>query len=79
MGSATWRSDRELAQAYLDGHPGAVAEIERMIRASLGGFRTVFAAELDDVVQEILLEVTVALRARLQGCNACQPTSTVSR
>ncbi len=64
MGSTTWRSDRELAQAYLDGNPQAVAAIERVVRASLGGFRTAFAADLDDIVQEILLEVTIALRER---------------
>lgn len=47
--------------AFLAGDRAVVVEVEGWIRTALGGFRAVFAHELDDVVQETLLELTRAL------------------
>lgn len=60
--------DSDQVADFLAGEPESVSAIERSIRAGLGGFRSVFASELDDLVQEVLLELTTALQAgRFRG------------
>lgn len=56
-------SDRQLAADFLRGVPAASETISLWIRQAAGRHRGRLAAEWDDLIQDLLLEVTTALRA----------------
>ena len=60
--------DEDLIQALLDGDIEVIAQVRAWIRGAFGPYRSRLASELEDLEQEILLELTVALReGRFQG------------
>ncbi|MCG8454705.1 MAG: sigma-70 family RNA polymerase sigma factor [Holophagales bacterium] len=54
-------ADRGLAAAYLRGERPAVAEVSRWVREAAGRYRYRLEAEWDDLMQDLLLDVTTAL------------------
>lgn len=59
--------DNVLLDAFLDGEPAAVAEVSEWIRLSLLPFRGRLGDEVDDLHQEALTELVVALRRLTEG------------
>ncbi len=63
-------NDEALISRLLDGDPEIVARIRLWIRAAFEPYRERLAAELEDIEQEVLLELTEALRAgRFRGAS----------
>jgi RNA polymerase sigma factor (sigma-70 family) len=53
----------DLTTRLLDGDPEAVSTVRAWIRASFGPYRARLASDLEDLEQDVLIEVTAALRA----------------
>ncbi len=68
MGVRMTSEDRVLAAAFLDGEPAAVETLSAWSRYATIPFRRRLGDQVDDVVQEVLVALTEALRAdRFRG------------
>ncbi len=56
-------ADRELAADFLGGDPAAAAAVARWVRQASSRYRHRLPTEWDDLLQDLLLEVTTVLRA----------------
>jgi len=54
--------DDSLISGLLEGDPEVIAQVRGWIRGAFGPYRSKLASELEDLEQEILLELTLALR-----------------
>ncbi len=54
--------DEALISRFLDGDPGVIGQVRSWMRGAFSPYRSRLAPELEDLEQEILLELTTALR-----------------
>ncbi len=54
--------DEALISRFLDGDSGVIAQVRGWLRAAFGPYRSRLAPDLEDLEQEILMDLTTALR-----------------